>query len=298
MKTACVIVNYNDAETTIRLLNKINNYRAIDYIIVVDNCSTDGSYSALEKYRTDRIIVLCATGNKGYGAGNNLGIKYAKERLQCDVAIIANPDVIFTEECIEKIKYTFSENRDVAVVTALQMKSDGTLFHETAWDIPSVNEYIFSALFFIGKLYSKTKEYNGNTRIAVDCVSGAFLAVDINKFLSVDGYDERIFLYCEETMLGIKLRNAGFKTLLLTNENYVHHHAVSTQKSIPDAVKRRSLLLNSRLFVLKEYMGASELELLLASGIYKVALVEEAVKVAIKSLKNKSERTKSKVAQK
>lgn len=298
MKTACVIVNYNDAETTIKLLNKIHDYKVIDYIIVVDNCSTDGSYGALEKCRTDRIIVLCATENKGYGAGNNLGIKYAKERLQCDVAVIANPDVIFTEECIEKIKYTFSENRDVAVVTALQLKSDGTLFHETAWGIPSVNEYIFSALFFIGKLYSKTKEYNGNTRIAVDCVSGAFLAVDINKFLSVDGYDERIFLYCEETMLGIKLKKAGFRTLLLTNETYIHHHAASTQKSIPDAVKRRSLLLNSRLFVLKEYMGASELELLLASGIYKVALVEEAVKVAIKSLKNKSERTKRKVAQK
>lgn len=282
MKTACVIVNYNDAETTIRLLNKINNYRAIDYIIVVDNCSTDGSYSALEKYRTDRIIVLCATGNKGYGAGNNLGIKYAKERLQCDVAIIANPDVIFTEECIEKIKYTFSENRDVAVVTALQMKSDGTLFHATAWDIPSVSEYIFSSLFFVGKLFSKPKEYNGNTQIAIDCVSGAFLAVDINKFLSVDGYDERIFLYCEETMLGIKLRNAGFKTLLLTNENYVHHHAVSTQKSIPDAVKRRSLLLNSRLFVLKEYMGASKTELFIAHCCYKIALFEEGCKVFIR----------------
>lgn len=198
------------------------------------------------------------------------------------MAIIANPDVIFTEECIEKIKYTFSENRDVAVVTALQMKSDGTLFHDTAWDIPSVSEYIFSSLFFVGKLFSKPKEYNGNTQIAIDCVSGAFLAVDINKFLSVDGYDERIFLYCEETMLGIKLRNAGFKTLLLTNENYVHHHAVSTQKSIPDAVKRRSLLLNSRLFVLKEYMGASKTELFIAHCCYKIALFEEGCKVFIR----------------
>lgn len=282
MKTACVIVNYNDAKTTIKLLNKIHDYRAIDHIIVVDNCSTDGSYGALEKYRTDRIIVLRATENKGYGAGNNLGIKYAKEKLQCDVAVIANPDVIFTEECIEKIKCTLSENRDVAVVTALQLKSDGTLFHETAWDIPSVSEYIFSALFFIGKLYSKTKEYNGNTQIAVDCVSGAFLTVDINKFLSVDGYDERIFLYCEETMLGIKLKKAGFKTLLLTNETYIHHHAVSTQKSIPDAVKRRSLLLNSRLFVLKEYMGASKIKLFIARRCYKIALFEEGCKVFIK----------------
>ena len=186
---------------------------------------------------------------------------------------------------MKRIAQAFSEDRDAAVVSAVQLKPDGTPFHSTSWKIPSANEYIFSALFFIGKLYSKTKEYNGNTRIAVDCVSGAFLAVDINKFLSVDGYDERIFLYCEETMLGIKLRNAGFKTLLLTNETYVHHHAVSTQKSIPNAVKRRSLLLNSRLFVLKEYMGASKIRLCIARCCYKIALVEEAGKILVRKLK-------------
>ena len=285
MKTACVIVNYNDAETTIRLLNKINNYRAIDYIIVVDNCSTDGSYGALEKYRTDRIIVLCATGNKGYGAGNNLGIKYAKDILQCDVAIIANPDVSFTEKCVERIAQTFLENSDTAAVSAIQLKPDGTPFNGTAWDIPNVNNYIFSALFLLGKLCLKKEKYEKDKLASVECVSGAFLAVDVDKFLSVGGYDERVFLYCEETMLGIKLKNAGFKTLLLTNETYVHHHAVSTQKSIPNAVKRRSLLLNSRLFVLKEYMGASKIKLCIARCCYKIDLVEEAGKILVRKLK-------------
>ena len=155
----------------------------------------------MKQFETNNIIVLQAEKNKGYGAGNNFGIKYAKDILHCDVAIIANPDVSFTEACVKRIAQTFSEDRDAAVVSAVQLKPDGTPFHSTSWKIPSANEYIFSALFFIGKLYSKTKEYNGNTRIAVDCVSGAFLAVDINKFLSVDGYDERIFLYCEETCL-------------------------------------------------------------------------------------------------
>ncbi len=285
MKIACVIVNYNDAKTTIALLKQICDYKSLNHIIIVDNCSTDNSYASLKQFETNNIIVLQAEKNKGYGAGNNFGIKYAKDILHCDVAIIANPDVSFTEACVKRIAQTFSEDRDAAVVSAVQLKPDSTPFHSTSWKIPSANEYIFSALFFIGKLYSKTKEYNGNTRIAVDCVSGAFLAVDINKFLSVDGYDERIFLYCEETMLGIKLRNAGFKTLLLTNETYVHHHAVSTQKSIPNAVKRRSLLLNSRLFVLKEYMGASKIRLCIARCCYKIALVEEAGKILVRKLK-------------
>lgn len=282
MKIACVIVNYNDVGTTKTLLKQIGDYRTIDYIIVVDNCSTDDSYNTLKAWETNKIILLRTENNKGYGAGNNFGIKYAKDILQCDVAIIANPDVSFTEECVKQIAQTFLENKDAAVVSAIQLKPDGTPFHGTAWDIPSVNEYIFSALFVLGKLCSKNEKHENKS---VECVSGAFLAVDINKFLSVGGYDERIFLYCEETMLGIKLKNAGFKTLLLTNETYVHHHAVSTQKSIPSAVKRRSLLLNSRQFVLKEYMGASKIELCIARCCYKIALAEEAGKIFVRRVK-------------
>ena len=286
MKIVCVIVNYNDAETTETLLKQIGDYKAIHYIVVVDNCSTDDSYNILKAWETSKIIVLQAENNKGYGAGNNFGIKYAKDILQCDVAIIANPDVIFTEECVKQIAQTFLESKDTAVVSAIQLKPDKTPLRGTAWNIPSVNKYIFSALFFLGKLYSKNEKYEKDTRTSVECVSGAFLAVDVNKFLSVGGYDERIFLYCEETMLGIKLKRAGFKTLLLTDETYVHYHEVSTQKSIPNAVKRRSLLLNSRLFVLKEYMGASEIELCVARCCYKIALVEEAGKCILKSVKN------------
>ena len=279
MKIACVIVNYNDAKKTIALLKQNCDYKSLNHIIIVDNCSTDNSYASLKQFETNNIIVLQAEKNKGYGAGNNFGIKYAKDILHCDVAIIANPDVSFTEACVKRIARIFSEDRDAAVVSAVQLKPDGTPFYSTSWKIPSANEYIFSALFILGKLYSKLMKYAENSSAVVDCVSGAFLAVDINKFLSVGGYDERIFLYCEETMLGIKLKRAGFKTLLLTDETYVHHHAVSTQKSIPSAVKRRTLLLNSRLFVLREYMNVSESKLCIAKFCYKIALVEEAVKV-------------------
>lgn len=285
MRTACIIVNYNDADTTEDLIKSIENYKALDFIIIVDNCSLDNSYDVLKKHKSNRVFVLRLDKNEGYGKGNNFGIKYAKKVLQCDIAIIANPDVKFKESCIEKIKSTFKKNDDIAVVTAMQLKPDGTIFNGTAWNIPNIKEYIFSELYVIGKLCSKRKVKYENMPDIVDCVSGAFLAVDIEKFLMVKGYDERIFLYCEETVLGIKLKNAGFKTLLLTDENYVHYHAKSTKKSISKAVKRQSLLIKSKLFVLREYMHASKLELFMAKAVFKISLVEEAMKDIIRGLK-------------
>ena len=40
--------------------------------------------------------------NGGYGFGNNVGIKYSVETLNADYVLIANPDVIFENDLIEK----------------------------------------------------------------------------------------------------------------------------------------------------------------------------------------------------
>ena len=43
-KLVFVIINYNDYETTKKLLDNIKDYKVIDKIYVVDNHSTDNSY--------------------------------------------------------------------------------------------------------------------------------------------------------------------------------------------------------------------------------------------------------------
>ena len=76
---ACVILNYNDSETTLSLINKIKTYEILDYIVIVDNQSSDNSLEKLRKIQTSKIIVICSEKNGGYGYGNNYGIWYIKE---------------------------------------------------------------------------------------------------------------------------------------------------------------------------------------------------------------------------
>ena len=44
-----VILNYNDAFTTIKLCNLIRNYEVIDRIVVVDNFSKDNSIAEIRR---------------------------------------------------------------------------------------------------------------------------------------------------------------------------------------------------------------------------------------------------------
>jgi GT2 family glycosyltransferase len=97
----CIVLNYNDADTTIEQLSRIRGYGCFDAVIVVDNHSTDDSFVRLKDCTAGHVIFLEAGRNGGYGAGNNLGLKYAREILHARYALIANPDAEFTEKCVD-----------------------------------------------------------------------------------------------------------------------------------------------------------------------------------------------------
>ena len=93
MKTAIIILNYNDLETTKNMLNLIKDYKILDLIVIVDNKSLDNSYQELKKFENSKIKVLETDKNLGYAYGNNYGLNYL-ENKNIDNVIISNPDVL------------------------------------------------------------------------------------------------------------------------------------------------------------------------------------------------------------
>ena len=63
-KIGFVIVNYNDAKTTIRLLNQLKEFKNIDSIVVVDNNSTDNSFVQLKEQENGNITIIKNSENK------------------------------------------------------------------------------------------------------------------------------------------------------------------------------------------------------------------------------------------
>ena len=82
MKTAFVIIHYNDYPSTSNLLENIKSYKFLDLVVVVDNGSTDSSYEKLKKYENKKIKILREKENKGFAAGLNRGSCYAIEKLK------------------------------------------------------------------------------------------------------------------------------------------------------------------------------------------------------------------------
>ena len=287
---SCVILNYNDVETTEKLVRQIAGYEVLHQIIVVDNASTDDSMERLRKLeseiwqesagvqqneqnagiqfdanasRSGKVRVISADRNGGYGSGNNLGVRYAAEQGATHV-LIANPDVVFSEQSLKAMLAVFARHPEVGIVTT---RIHDARFPElkNGWPLRSFTRELLSMGPVSRRLFGRTFDYPdsyfaGRSAVYVGAVHGSMLMVDTEKFLEAGGYDEGIFLYEEEQVLGRRMRNAGYRSVLLLNQHYDHEHSASISKSFSDAMKRQKLREESTLYYMKHYLHINPLQ--------------------------------------
>lgn len=259
-RCGCVILNYNDAQTVVRLVEKISTYKNLDEILIVDNCSNDNSIEILSKVKTQKITLLRALKNGGYGAGNNIGIKYAKKNLHCQYVVVCNPDIDFSDKLIGKMLQVYKLNHRIGVVSAIQLDPNHVPINDFAWKIPNSKDIAFMTTRLgnrISNLHYPLERINAHLVNDVECVPGAMLMFDVDAFTSIGGYDEEMFLYCEEMTIAYKLREQGYRTILLGNEYYIHEHSVSINKTITSKKEQIKLIFNNRLLFMKKYLNAS-----------------------------------------
>ncbi len=297
MVTTCVILNYNDSKTTAKLLLRIKEYKSIDYIVIVDNNSTDDSYLTLKQYESTKVHVILSPQNGGYGYGNNIGILYSYEQLKATHILIANPDVEFTEECVDKLKGAFLICDNCAIVAPVMKDSNRKIVEAIAWRMPpSLIDYVFKSSILYCKIFGSKmiypqKYFKGKKIVKVDIVPGSLLMVDAKIMINHGMYDENIFLYCEETVLAYKLKKAGFDTFIILDQSYVHQHSTSIRKTFPSIIKTKKILLLSRMYYMKNYMKINRFEEILIRCFNLLVIVEiAAISVIKKCIRGKKEK--------
>lgn len=269
------MLNYNDYETTVKLVNKISNYKALDYIIVVDNNSTDDSLEQLKKLEKDNIIVLSSDKNGGYGYGNNIGLRYSKEVLSCEYSIIANPDVIFEENIIPPMVSFLKENKDFAVVAPLQQ---GT--KKQAWKKTGVfKDQLFYSII-MNKIFNPRyypDQYFKNTICEVYAVKGCFLMFRTNVMSEIGYYDEDFFLFEEEKVIANKLEAKNYKSAVLTEISYIHDHSVTIKKNFKKLGQSKKLVLKSNELYLNKYMGVGKIRMIFIKMYHVYCILESII---------------------
>lgn len=278
-KISCVILNYNDAPTALQLVERIISYSCLDDIILVDNHSTDDSYEQLKAREGGKIHLLRAEKNGGYGSGNNLGIRYAVEKLDSDYIVIANPDVVFSRQCVYDMKNTLNARPEYAMVSAMVKGTDGSAMFSCWKLLPMFGDLLDTGLvsrrLLKRFLVYGSDHYQKRPFVEVDAVPGSFFMVKAAAVRECGPlFDEEVFLYYEEKILGQKLKTQGKKTLLLTGQSYIHAHSVTIDKTVGSIEAKQKILHESKLYYYKTYLGAGPVKMAAAKAFLGIVMLE------------------------
>lgn len=256
MKNGFIIINYNDAPTTIELLNNIKDYEIIDKIVVVDNASTDDSVYKFKEYESEKITTIVNDSNKGYGSGINFGSKYLIEKLGPCRIIVSNSDiVIYNEQDLINLLNAFP--KDAGVVGPIVKEHTGL---NRGWKIPTPFQESLLNLVVLQRIVKPrimfySDDYYKQELAPVEAVSGCFFVIDSASLVSSGFFDENVFLYYEENIIARKMERVNKRVYINTQIEVFHNHSVSINKSI-NKIKKYTTLKRSQFYFQKEYNNA------------------------------------------
>ncbi|MCI8394693.1 MAG: glycosyltransferase family 2 protein [Bacilli bacterium] len=238
-----LIINYNDALTTKKLLNNIKEYSCLQYIVVVDNGSTDHSFEELKTYQSDKIHIIRREG-RNFGAGINYGVNYLAN-LGISYTFISNSDVeIKTEQDLQQI----ISYREKGTILAPVIREHSGL--NRGWKVPTNTQLVLQSIPVFYRLFAHFNHYPNSyyskDLIPVEVVSFCFFFISVAKFQKVGGCDEDVFLYFEENIMSRKLDMQGI--YLCNQVSVFHNHSVTINKNLNRERKYRTLSQSRRYF--------------------------------------------------
>lgn len=276
---ACVILNYNDCKSVLDLFSQIKSFKCFDFIVIVDNKSSDDSYKILKTLQSKTTIVIQSDRNGGYGYGNNLGILYA-EKLGASHVLVCNPDVKFSEDAvINTLKLLKNNEKCVAAAPRVNKGAPAYKLASPLMDLCYSN--LLLNKIFHPRTYPQSF-FECCDCVVVDAIPGSFTLFDVKKFKECGLYDENIFLYQEEVLIAQKFKRAGYIQILNLKDSFLHNHSVSVNKSIKSAIQLKKIIMNSQYYYLKEYCNASKFVLFLQKSVRFVCYFEIFIWMKIK----------------
>jgi glycosyltransferase involved in cell wall biosynthesis len=112
VKLSVIIPVYNEADTVIKVIERVEAVDIDKQIIVINDCSTDGTREKLEALApADHINIIHHDKNQGKGAA----IRSGQKAVTGDIVIIQDADLEYSPSEYHKLFYLFEEGKADAV---------------------------------------------------------------------------------------------------------------------------------------------------------------------------------------
>ena len=195
-------------------------------VIVVDNSPSAEDIKIIKQEFPS--VIYIENENKGFGSANNVGASYAQGKY----LLFLNPDTLFVQPVFKDAINIFERNPRIGVFGVKLITKEGKAnqsfnFHHWLGLFKSIAQHICSPLdLFIPKhMYT----------------CGADIFVPKKVFEDCGKFDEKIFMYGEETDLTIRINQLGYKNKYFKKYKIVHLEGGSTLSGEENKYKKMIL---------------------------------------------------------
>lgn len=177
-------------------------------ILVVDNASRRVDLAALQS-RFPSIAFERLPENLGFAGGNNAGWRRLQETTpELDYLVLLNPDTLVEPGWLEPLIDHLEAHPEAAAAQPL------LLLHPETRLINTTGNRCHFLGFGLMSDFRRNRATAPRAPVAIDSPSGAAVALRAEVLRTCGLFDERYFLYLEDTELGWKLRSLGHQVHL------------------------------------------------------------------------------------
>lgn len=233
MKLDVVIVTYNRLEklkTTLECY--CNQSKGFRNLILINNCSSDGTFEFLEEWKKEETpfnkIIVNTENNLGGSGGFWLGQKKALE-LGADWIFVADDDAYPQIDMIEEF-LLFSQREDIdnyAAICGTVLYSDNSICYEHRC-------HLLKRWNSIVKIPSKSEEYKAE-KFEFDLLSYVGSFINAKAMLRYGTANKDYFIYFDDTEHSLRLKKFG-KIICVPNIKIVHDDRTAISNVNPDII--------------------------------------------------------------
>ncbi|MEN6568927.1 MAG: glycosyltransferase family 2 protein [Rikenellaceae bacterium] len=233
LKVSGSIVLYNNQVPILKkAINSFLNTNLDVRLYLIDNSPTN---KLKDICHDQRIIYIHNPSNPGFGAAHNIALKDAMKK-GIEYHLVLNPDVYFNDNVILKLKDYMDKNPDIGNIMPKILYPNGDIQYLCKL-LPTPYDWIGRRFNPFTKIVEKRNEVfelrftNYDKIMEVPYLSGCFMFLRLSAIEEIGLFDEKIFMYGEETDLCRRLIKGGYKTIYYPHSTIYHYFEKGSHKS-------------------------------------------------------------------
>ena len=214
--TVCVIA-YNSGPTLRTCLEHLTAQTFRDFeVLVIDNASPDPGDAEIAARFPD-VRLIRNPENLGFTGAGNQAARLANGQW----LVLLNPDAFARPDWLEQLAAASHRHPSVKSFTSVQLAEDQPGYLDGLGDVMSI-----FGIPYRGGYLSRDVGQAREGEVFSPC--GASMMIERSLFLSLGGFDEDFFCYCEDVDLGYRLQLADQPTLLVPDAVIRHVGSASS----------------------------------------------------------------------